>query len=68
MEKWGGCVLDVIAPLEELINGCPGVLGIFEKGVDGGDVCDHDKDATREHEDEGNDANDANGVETEEEN
>ena len=60
--------LNVITPLEQLINGRPRALCIIEKGVDGSDICDHDEDAAREYEDEGNDANDANGVETEKEN
>jgi len=62
-----GAVLNIIASLEQLVNGRPRAFGIFEEGVDGGDICDHDKDAAREDEDEGDDANDANGVEAEKE-
>jgi len=63
-----GAVLNVITPLEQLIDGHPRAFGIFEEGVDGSDIRDHDKDAARQHEDEGDDANDANGIEAEKEN
>lgn len=62
------CALDVVASLEQLVNRRPRGFGVLKEVVYGGDIFDHDKDATREHEDEGNNANDADGVEAEKEN
>jgi len=75
----GSGLLDIIAILHRIDGGVEGrVEGRVEGGlegrvpfvrlkcIDGFDVCDHDEDAAREHQDKGNDAQDANCIETEE--
>lgn len=64
-ERWRWDVLNVITPLEQLINRRSRLFGISEEGVNGSDIRDHNEEAAREYEDEGNNANDANGVEAE---
>jgi len=64
---WNCAIPDVITSLEQLVNRRPRGFCILKKVVDSGDVVCHDEDAAHEHEDEGNNANSANRVETEEE-
>ena len=56
------CALDVIASLYQLINRRPGCFGVFEKVIDGSDISNLDRDAAREDEDEGNNADEADGI------